>query len=477
MSDCCSHKSESKKLYLVIIGGGSAAFSAATKANEFGAKVTIINDGLPIGGTCVNVGCVPSKTLIRAAEVQHRARRHQFKGIASDSKVTDFKALFQQKKELVESLRQAKYLDVVADLPDFQLIEGYARFAASDTVIVNNETIKADRILIATGVTSYIPSVPGLEESGYLTNVSAFELTALPESMIVLGGRYIALECAQMFARLGTKVTVLQRSSRILPTESEDLTDELTGYLKEEGIEVVTGVALEQVSREDGRIFVKAKVNGRGQTFHAEHVLVATGRIPNTKNMGLENAGIQLDENGFIQVNDRLQTSVENVYAAGDVVGEPMFVYTAAYEGALAAENAMSNASKERDYTALPWVIFTDPQVAGVGLDEQQAVKHGIDVDTAKLPLSHVPRSIAARDTRGFIKLIRDKKTDKLVGVRILAPEGSELLMEVSLAIKHGITVKEIVSAFHPYLTLSEGIKLAAITFGKDVSKLSCCVS
>ncbi len=477
MSDCCSYKPESKKFHLVIIGGGSAAFSAATKANEFGAKVTIINDGLPIGGTCVNVGCVPSKTLIRAAEVQHRALRHHFKGITSDSKVTDFKALIQQKKELVEGLRQAKYLDVVADLADFQIIEGRAQFVAPDTVKVNGETIKADRILIATGAASLIPPVPGLEESGYLTNVSAFELTELPKSMIVLGGRYIALECAQMFARLGTKVTILQRSSRILPTESEGLTDELTRYFKDEGIDVVTDVALQEVSKKDGKVFVKAKVDGRDQTFEAEHVLVTTGRTPNTKNMGLESIGIQLDEKGFIKVNDQLQTSVKSVYASGDVIGEPMFVYTAAYEGALAAENAINNSSRKRDYTALPWVIFTDPQVAGVGLDEQQALKQDIDVDASTLPLSHVPRSIAARDTRGFIRLIRDKKTDKLVGARILAPEGSELLMEVSLAIRHGITVKEIVSAFHPYLTLSEGIKLAAITFGKDVSKLSCCAS
>jgi len=477
MSGCCSHKSDSPKLHLLIVGGGSAAFSAAIKADELGAKVTIINDGLPIGGTCVNVGCIPSKTLIRAAEVQHRALRHNFKGITSDSKITDFRALFQQKTELVEELRQAKYLDVVADLPDFQLIEGRAQFVASNTVKVNGETFRADRMLIATGATSHIPPVPGLEESGYLTNVSAFELTELPKSMIVLGGRYIALECAQMFARLGTKVTILQRSSRILPTESEDLTDELTRYLKDEGIDVVTDVALQEVSKANEKFFVKAKVNGHDQTFQAEHVLVTTGRTPNTKDMGLENIGIRLDEKGFIKVNDQLQTSRKNVYAAGDVIGEPMFVYTAAYEGALAAENAVTGNSRRRDYTVLPWVIFTDPQVAGVGLDEQQARQQDMDVDTAKLPLSHVPRSIAARDTRGFIKLIRDKKTDKLIGARILAPEGSELLMEVSLAIRHGITVKEIVSAFHPYLTLSEGIKLVAITFGKDVSKLSCCAT
>jgi len=193
--------------------------------------------------------------------------------------------------------------------------------------------------------------------------------------------------------------------------------------------------------------------------------------------LGLDVAGVQLDGKGFLEVDDTLRTSVENIYGAGDVIGEPMFVYTAAYEGALAAENAISGSAGKRDYTALPWVIFTDPQVAGVGLDEKVAKERGIDAEAATLALSHVPRSLAARDTRGFIKLIRDRETDKLVGARMLAPEGSELLMEISLAIRHGITVKEIASAFHPYLTLSEGIKLAAITFGKSVEKLSCCAT
>ena len=477
MSDCCSKKSESRQLHLVIIGGGSAAFSAAIKANELGAKVTMINDGLPIGGTCVNVGCVPSKTLIRAAEAHHRALHHTFEGITSKSEITDFKAVISQKTQLVETLRQAKYLDIVSDMPDFRLIHGRAQIISNDTVQVNGENLKADRILIATGATTFVPTIPGLKESGYLTNESLFELNELPESLIVLGGRFIALECAQMFARFGTKVTILQRSSRILPTETKDLTDELTQYLSEEGVEIITNASVQQVIRENNRISIKASVKGKNKTFQSAHLLVATGRKPNTQNFGLEKIGIVLDENGYVKVNDELQTNIKNIYGAGDVIGEPMFVYTAAYEGALAAENVLNGSSKKRDYIALPWVIFTDPQVAGVGFDEKQALENGIDAETAKLPLTYVPRSLAARDTRGFIKLIRDKKTDRLVGARILAPEGSELLMEVSLAIRHRITVKEIVSAFHPYLTLSEGIKLAAITFGKDVSKLSCCAT
>ncbi|MGC8625780.1 MAG: FAD-dependent oxidoreductase, partial [Phycisphaerae bacterium] len=243
------------------------------------------------------------------------------------------------------------------------------------------------------------------------------------------------------------------------------------------GLEILAGVAVEQVRRGKGDVVVTAKINGEKREFSARHILVATGRKPNTRSMGLEIAGVLLDDHGFIQVSPTLQTTLAGVWAAGDVLGQNMFVYTAAYEGALAAENMLTKVDRVADYTALPWVIFTDPQVAGVGMDERQAVAAGHDAEVATLPLSYVPRAIAARDTRGLIKLIRDKKTDLLLGARILAPEGAELLMELAMAIKFGITVTQLRNSFHAYLTLGEGIKLAAITFGKDVAQLSCCAT
>lgn len=463
--------------HMVIIGGGSAAFAAAIRASELGARVTLINDRLPIGGTCVNVGCVPSKTLIRAAEAHHRAKHQHFRGISSHSEVTNFKAIIDQKRELVRQLRQGKYIDVVKDLPEVTIIQGRARLTSANTVEVNGETITASHILIASGVSPAIPDFPGLAETGYLTNETTFELEKLPEKLIVLGGRYVALETAQMFARLGSKVTILQRSERILPNESPDITNELTKYLIEEGIEVVTGAGIKRVYKNGRDVFVEVGVDRELKTFQGSHILAATGRKPNTANMGIEELGIGLDSKGFLKVDDYLQTSVDGIFGAGDVIGENMFVYTAAYEGNLAAENALSEERNQRDYTALPWVIFTDPQVAGVGLDEAQAEARGIEAEASVLPLAHVPRALAARNTRGFIKLIRDQKTDKLIGARIVAPEGSELLMEVSMSIKYGITVEEIISMFHPYLTLSEGIKIAAITFEKEVTALSCCAT
>ncbi len=460
---------------LIILGGGSAAFSAALKADELGASSVIINDGLQVGGTCVNVGCVPSKTLLRAAETLHRAAKNPFDGIEITGRLTDFKSVIGQKRELVESLRQAKYLDVIKDSPNIRLIEGRGGLVDSATVSVNGENISAGRIIIATGSSPQLPPINGLAESGYLTTEKLFELDDLPESVIVLGGRFIALECAQMLARFGSRVTILQRSTRIIPNQTQDISSALTGYLESEGIKIVTGVAIESVENGASGVTVNADVGGDSKTFSSTHLLVALGQRANTHGIGLENAGVKTGAGGALVVDDELRTARPGIYGAGDVTGEPMFVYTAAHEGGIAAENAVSGSSKKRDYSVLPWVVFTDPQVAGVGMDEKQAADAGMEADTSTLPLAQLPRALAARDVRGFVKLVRDVKTDRLLGARVVAPEGSEMIMEAALAVKYGITVSGLAETLHPYLTLSEAVKLAAIGFKKDVNKLSCC--
>ena len=460
---------------LIIIGGGSAAFAAAIKASEMEKTVLMINEGLPIGGTCVNVGCVPSKTLIRTAEQLHIANHPNFTGIKPGESRIDFKEVIRQKTELVEDLRQKKYVDVISGDPNVTVIKGRAKIVDKNTVEVNGETKTAQVILIATGSSTFIPDIPGLKESGYFINDTLYELQELPEHLIIIGGRYIALENTQMFARLGSKVTVLQRSNRIIPTEMPDVIETITDYLREEGIEIKTGVKINSVSKKDDKVKLQITIDENEETIEGTHLFVATGRKGNTNNMGLKNLGIELHGNGFIKTDKYNRTSVENIFASGDVTGEHLFVYTAAYAGSLSVENAFGESLREKDYTVLPWVVFTDPQIAGVGLDEDQAFKAGINYDVSKIELKDVPRSLAARDTKGFIKLIRNKENDKLIGARILASEGSELLMEISLAIKYGVTTKELKSMFHPYLTLSEGVKLAAITFDKDVAKLSCC--
>lgn len=374
-------------------------------------------------------------------------------------------------------MRGKKYRDVLAAYERIELVEGRARFVSADTVEVGGRRYRSQRFVIATGSRPWIPPLPGLREANPLSSTTAFELDRLPESMIVLRGRYIALETAQLFARLGVQVTFLQRSARLLPTEDEDVTSALTGYLREEGLVIETGVQLERAERDSAGVRVHARIDGEERTFTAAEILCATGRRAITDGLDLEAIGVELNEDGSIRVDDRLTTNVDAIYAAGDVIGEPEFVYTAAYEGRLAVEDALadSGATRDRDYSVLPWVIFTDPQIAGVGHNETSAARAGIEVDAATIDLSQVPRSLAARDTRGFVKLLRERGTDRLIGARVLAPEGGEQIMEAAMAIRYRIPLSELSSMFHPYLTQSEAIKLCAQAFEKEVTLMSCC--
>ena len=276
---------------LIIVGGGSAAFAAAIKASELEKKVLMINDGLPIGGTCVNVGCVPSKTLIRTAEAFHNTRQTNFASIKTNGGQLDFKTAIRQKRELVEELRQKKYVDVIGDDPNVTVLQGRAKLLDRNTVQVKEQRKTAQVILLATGSTTFVADIPGLQESGYYTNDTLYELEELPQHLIVLGGRYIALENAQLFARFGAKVTVLQRSPRILPTEAADVTDQLTGYLTAEGVDVKTGVTVLAVEN-NGEVSVRIKIGDKEETVRGTHLFVATGRKGNTENLGLESAGL-----------------------------------------------------------------------------------------------------------------------------------------------------------------------------------------
>ena len=477
-STISSKNEESGQFFdLIIIGGGSAAFAAAIQAEELGLSTLMVNAGLPIGGTCVNVGCVPSKYLIRAAESIHKASFSPFEGITPKKPDWDYKKIIQQKKTLVGELQKKKYLDIIGGLSNVKVVEGWAKFIDEKSIRVGNETYTGLKFILATGVTTNIPDYEGLKEVDYLTHVSIFDLEELPESLIVLGAGYIALEIAQAYNRFGTKVQIVHRSDRILRTQQQDVTNELHKHLADDGIDIQLNNTIRKVYKSDDKIMVEAIHNGQLKTFEATHILVATGTKPNTDGIGLEDIGIELESKGHIIVDARLETSLPNIYAAGDCTNSPAFVYTAAYEGKIAIQNAFSGKMIDTNYSGLPWVIFTDPQVAGAGMDEKEAEEAGIPFETSVVPLSEVPRSQASLDTRGFIKLIRNPETDKLLGVRIVAPEGGELAMQASLAIKYGISVEDLANSFHPYLTLSEGIKLAAITFHKDIAELSCCAS
>lgn len=459
---------------LMVIGGGSAGFAAAIKGAELGFKVALV-EASTIGGTCVNVGCVPSKTLIRSVELYHLAGQHRFRGVHTMPGRITWPEVIAHKDELVNELRRAKYTDVLAAYPEITYIQGRAKLTGQNGVEIDGKTYTPGKIVISTGAKPWAPPIAGLNEIPYLDSTAALDLKELPKSMIVLGANAVGLELAQVYARAGTYVTVLEVLPRIAPFEDEDLSVALTQYLEEEGLRIVPNFKTTRVEKRDGRYILTGTKNDAEVAFEAEQLLVATGRRPNTAGMGLEEAGVKLGKRGEILVNDLLQSHNPFVYAAGDVTGRDMFVYVAAYSGMLAAENALTNAGRTYDAAYIPRITFTDPQIASAGLTEAQAREQGFEVKVSILEMKHVPRALAARDTRGLIKLIANTANDQLLGAHILAPEASEMIQTAVLAIRFGLSVRDLRETIFPYLTNAEGLKLAMLSFEKDVAKLSCC--
>lgn len=461
---------------LLIVGGGSAAFAASIKAAELGAKVALVEAGT-LGGTCVNVGCVPSKTLIKAAELCYRSAYPKFEGLTACPTPSDWQRVVQQKDELVAALRQGKYVDVMKIYPGISLVKGRARLTGPRSVTVNGTTYHPGKILIATGSLPWAPPIPGLADAGFLDSTDALSLSSLPRSLVVIGAGAIGLELGQLFARFGVRVEILEGGSHVAGGEEPEIGETLTRYLADEKIRICTGVRIERVERDRSGYAVRAVIDGKPEVCRGEQLVVATGRRPSTADLGLAEAGVAVGERGEVTVNEHLQTSNPDVYAAGDCLGDPMYVYVAAYGGNLAAENALTGAGRVYDLSALPHVIFTDPQVASVGLSERAAKAAGRAVKTSILSLKDVPRALAARDTRGLFKLVAEVETGKLLGAHVLADQAGEVIQAATLPVKFGLRVQDLVETFHPYLTMVEGLKLAALTFDKDVAKLSCCAT
>ena len=386
----------------------------------------------------------------------------------------DFAGTITEKREIVEGLRKGRYIDVI-DALGITLVRGKAVFVSKNDVKVNGNILQADKFVIATGSSPHILPIEGVDSVDYLTNVEVMELSELPESMIVLGGRAIGLEFAQMFAHFGTKVTVLQRSPRIIPEEESIISDYLKAYLEEEGINIQAGAGVRRFRKENGDIVVTALFGEEKREFKAKKLLMATGRKPNTKDLGLEKAGVKVSENGTIIVNEGMRTSTPNIWAAGDVIGDPMLETVAGKEGAIAAENALANKGKKMDFSAVPHAVFTIPQVASVGLTEKQAEEKGITCRCSTIPMELVPKALLAKDTRGLIKMVMDAKTERIIGVHILASLASEMIHESVLAVKYGMTIGDIIDTVHVFPTMTEAVKLVALSFRKDISKMSCC--
>ncbi len=463
-------------MHIVVIGSGSGAFAAATKAVEGGAIVSLIERADIIGGTCVNVGCVPSKIMIRSAQLAQNQRHNPFDGLADSEPDIDRKALLAQQSNRVDELRGAKYESILEGNDSIQLIRGNARFKDTNTLIVTGkdggeQVISADHILIATGASSSVPPVQGLKDVPFWTSTEALYADSIPEHLVVIGSSVVAVEIAQAYRRLGSKVTILART-RLLSQEDPALGEGLTAAFEREGIRVLPGMTASSVSHANG-IF---RLSIDGEDLSADALLVASGRSANTAGLNLDAVGVETADDGAILVDDHMRTSVPTIYAAGDCTTQPQFVYVAAAAGSRAAVN-MTGGDAALDLSAMPAVIFTDPQVATVGLSEVAAREAGIDAESRTLDLENVPRSLANFETGGFIKLVRDARTDRLVGAQILAPEAGEMIQTAVLAIRNKMTVQELADQLFPYLTMVEGLKLCAQTFFKDVKQLSCCAA
>lgn len=460
-------------LHIAIVGSGSAAFAAAIRAAEENAHVTLI-ESATLGGTCVNVGCVPSKIMIRAAYLAHLQAHHSFEGLKKHTPIVDPAALVAQQQARVDELRSAKYQDILDAQPNMSLIRGTATFEDNHTLLVRDtdsreKKIHADRILIATGATPAVPPIPGLRDTPFWTSTEALVAEHLPKHLIVLGGSAVGLELGQAFLRLGSKVTLIELFS-LLPRKDPDIGTGLQRILEAEGMRMLTGTETKKVDF-DGKRF---RIDVGDEQIGGDALLVATGRIPNTRDLDLAKAAVKTDKRGAIIIDEHLRTTAEHIYAAGDCTTQPQFVYVAAAAATRAAIN-MLGGDAVLDLSTMPAVVFTDPQLATVGLTEARAQEHGIEAQSRTLTLDNVPRALANFDTRGFIKLVAEQNTGRLRGAHVLAAEAGEVIQSAVLALRNRMTIQDLADQLFPYLTMVEGLKLAAQTFTKDVKQLSCC--
>lgn len=469
---------------LLILGSGSTAFAASIRAAELG-KTAAMTEMRTLGGTCVNRGCLPSKNLIEAARIVWEAAHPRYSGLAPVKMDVNFAELIAQKQEVVQGYRDKKYQSILYEEDKIKVFDDRAELVDAHTIRVGESLLRGDQILVATGTRPVIPPIEGLDRVSYLTSDlltvnEGMELTELPESLVIIGAGYIALELGQMFHRFGTQVTILERSQVILPRYEPEVSDVLTFILRKEGLKIITEAQVTRVSQKsENEIEVTANVGGKEQTFSAQKLLVAAGREPNTDDIGLEKVGVELDERGFVKVNDELQTSVPNIWAAGDVIGNQTDSQPAtpvgAHDGVIAALNALANAHRKVDHRVIPRVIFTDPQVAVVGQTDEEVVGSGLRCWCGTIPLEYVPRAGATHQTDGIAKIVIDRDTEEVKGVSLVMPNAGEVIHEAAMALRFHAKLEDFIDMIHVYPTMAEALKIAAISYFKDPAKLSCC--
>ena len=468
---------------LLILGSGSTAFAAALKAQELG-KTAVMTEERIVGGTCVNRGCLPSKNLIEAARLLHDAQHPRYPGLSPTHPKLDFARLIAQKDEVIHEYRKKKYESLVGD--SIRIEKGHVRFLDPHAVEVGGKRIEGEKVLIATGARPVVPPIDGLAELPYLTSDlltsdEPMELSELPASLLTLGGGYIALELGQMFRRFGSEVTIVERSGEVLSRGYEpEVGPAVRAILEGEGIRVVTHATVRSVRREGFGVVAAVETRKGVEEYRAARLIVAAGRRPNSDQIAIEKAGVSVGRNGQVLVDQYLRTNVPHVFAAGDVIGSEtgsqMATPVGSHDGGIAAHNALSDGEpRTADHRVIPRTIFTDPQVAVVGMTEQQAIATGHTCWCNTLPISLVPRAGAIRDTRGIIKMVADAETDEVLGVSIVSVSAGEVIHEAAMALRFRAKLRDFIDLLHVYPTMAEALKIVAISRFKDPAKLSCC--
>ena len=445
---------------LIVLGGGMSGLPVALKSAHHGLETALVEQNL-LGGTCLNRGCIPTKTMIRSAEIANLARRADEFGIEIDGEVqTDMDAVVERQQRVVESIREGAYSNV-ENADGLDLIEGHGVFESTTELSVGDRTLTADRIVLNTGARPVEPPIDGLDEVETLDSTSALEVTELPEHLAVIGGGYVGCEFAQMYERFGADVTVFQRGDRLLPAEDPNVSEVIENAFEAEDIAVRTGIAVEELESSSNLTQVIASDDDTDD-IAVSHVLVAAGRRANTDGIGIENAGIELNDQGFVEVDERFQTSAESVYAVGDVSGPPMFTHSARDDADLLYRHLVHEETIDATDRVVPHAIFTDPQVGHVGLTEREAEEHGYEVAVGQSAYAEQGKPKALGETEGFVKLVSDAETEELLGAHIVGEQGADIIHELVLAIKLGATAEDVANTIHIHPTLPEVINSAA---------------
>jgi mercuric reductase len=479
-------ESADERYDLVILDSGSTAFAAAIRAAELG-KRAVMTEARTLGGTCVNRGCLPSKNLIEAAKLVHDAAHPRYPGLTPQRLPLNVRELVAQKDAVIHDYRDKKYQRITDEAENIDVLYGEAHFVSDHAIAVDGRRIEGERLLIATGSIPLIPAIAGLDQVPYLTSDlltsnEPMELQELPQSLIVVGGGYIALELGQMFQRFGTAVTLLERGPQLLPRGYEpEVGHAIEEILRAEGVSVVTGATAQEVQRQGDSIGVTAVVHGQKQLFQAQRLLVATGRQPNSRQIGLEAAGVAVDAAGAVRVDAFLRTTVPHIFAAGDAIGREvdsqMATPVGARDGGIAAQNAFATGTDQLrrvDHRVIPRTIFTDPQIGIVGVTEQEAIAAGHNCWCNTVPMELVPRAGAIRDTRGLIKMVADNDTGEVLGVSMVGVQAGEVIHEAAMGMRFHATVNDFIDLLHVYPTMAEALKIVALSRYKDPAKLSC---